>query len=86
MNSRLPSKRERLTRDGIPSEAFRRFLLNVAENSNPPEEFSTLADIQATYREPTNDIYVMVSGQGLARFNTTLNQWVLAADDQTPIT
>ena len=86
MISRLPSRKERLTISGIATEAFRRFLLDVAENSNPPQEFGTLADIQTAYPNPPSDLYIMVSGQGLARYNKTLFQWVLAADDQTPIT
>ena len=85
-NTILPPKRERLTTMGIASEAFRRFLLGVAENAAAPAEYDNLAQIQALIPNPNNNLYVMVNGQGLARYKSSVSQWVLASDDTTPVT
>ena len=85
-NTILPPKRERLTTMGIASEAFRRFLINVADNAAPPAEYDSLAQIQSLIPNPNNNLYVMVNGQGLARYKSSSAQWVLAADDTTLVT
>jgi hypothetical protein len=85
-NTILPPKRERLTNMGIASEAFRRFLLGVAENAAAPAEYDSLSQVQTFIPNPSNNLYIMVNGQGLARYKSSASQWVLTSDDTTPVT
>ena len=49
-------------------------------------DFDNLAAIDAFFPNPSNNMIVIVNGQGLARFKESVGDWVLASDDTTLIT
>ena len=80
-------------KDGKATQTFRLFLETVQSIIDLPiglyyqgQDFDSLALLEAKYRNPPNNRFVMVNGQGLARYKGSTSTWVLASDDTTPIT
>tara|TARA_R110002020_G_scaffold435468_5_gene645648 strand:- start:388 stop:675 length:288 start_codon:yes stop_codon:yes gene_type:complete len=85
-----PNEGDRLVdENGLQTQQTLEFLAQVASRLNNEIALditleADLASLDAKYKQPNTTTLIMVTGQGLARFNGT--NWVLAADDTTLIT
>ena len=82
-----------MDKKGVATQTFRLFLETLQSIIDLPigiyyqgQDFDSLALLQATIKNPANNLFVMINGQGLARYKASSSTWVLASDDTTAVT